>query len=60
MYYKKKVSNNKSRADLTGNLTCSTIKYLLDLHRRLVGLNLKYNSTTHRRHGGRLCVGSER
>ncbi|KAF5774516.1 hypothetical protein HanXRQr2_Chr13g0601341 [Helianthus annuus] len=55
------VSNNIPRADLTENLTCSTIQYLSDLRRRLLaGLHLKYNPTTHRRHVGRLCVGSER
>ncbi|MFS7965747.1 hypothetical protein Hanom_Chr09g00765821 [Helianthus anomalus] len=55
------VSNNISRADLTENLTCSTIQYLPDLRRNLAGLHLKYKFTNHgRHHGGRLCVGSER
>ncbi|MFS7901070.1 hypothetical protein Hanom_Chr00s166226g01826911 [Helianthus anomalus] len=53
---KKMFSHNISRADLTENLTCSTIQYLPDLRRRLAGLHLKYSATTHRRHGGGLCV----
>ncbi|MFS7909815.1 hypothetical protein Hanom_Chr02g00098931 [Helianthus anomalus] len=53
------VSNNISRADLTINLTCSTIQYLPDLRQRLAGLHQKYNSPPLWRPFMQLCVRSE-